>query len=70
LDTGKIVYGSDTESGREEILCRKCCGVPGRDSLEFDDIIIFPPVDPDPIQLDESGKVTVIIKTLDGDVRI
>lgn len=26
--------------------------------------------DPEPIKLDEDGKVTVLIKTLDGDIRI
>lgn len=27
-----------------------------------------PPVDPDPIKLDDSGEVVVLIKTVDGDV--
>jgi hypothetical protein len=27
-----------------------------------------PPVDPDPIKLDESGEVVVLIKTTDGDL--
>lgn len=35
---------------------------------EFDDIIISSPVDPDPIKLDESGEVVVLIKTVEGDV--
>jgi hypothetical protein len=35
---------------------------------EFDDIIISSPVNPDPIKLDESGEVVVLIKTTEGDV--
>ena len=35
---------------------------------EFDDIIISSPIDPDPIKLDESGEVVVLIKTNDGDL--
>jgi hypothetical protein len=38
--------------------------------LEFDDILVFSPVDPDPIRLDDDGKVVVVIKTLDGDIAI
>jgi hypothetical protein len=37
---------------------------------EFNDILVFSPVDPDPIKLDESGNVVVVIKTLDGDIAI
>ena len=35
---------------------------------ELDDIIISSPVDPDPIKLDDSGEVVVLIKTNDGDL--
>jgi len=35
---------------------------------EFDDIIISSPVEPDPIKLDESGEVVVLIKTVEGDL--
>jgi hypothetical protein len=41
-----------------------------RDLPEFNNIIITSPADPDPIKLDEDGNVTVLIKTLDGDIRI
>jgi len=36
--------------------------------MEDDDYTFIAPVDPDPIKLDESGEVVVLIKTVDGDV--
>ena len=33
-----------------------------------DEYTIVSPVDPDPIKLDDSGEVVVLIKTVDGDV--
>jgi len=35
---------------------------------EFDDIIISSPVEPDPIKLDDSSEVVVLIKTTEGDL--
>ena len=36
--------------------------------MEDDDYTFIAPVDPDPIKLDESGEVVVLIKTVEGDL--
>ena len=36
--------------------------------MEDDDYTFITPVDPDPIKLDESGEVVVLIKTVEGDL--
>ena len=36
--------------------------------MEDDDYTFITPVDPDPIKLDDSSEVVVLIKTVDGDV--
>ena len=36
--------------------------------MDEDEYTVVTPVDPDPIKLDESGEVVVLIKTTEGDL--